>query len=546
MRANPQLSALVLLLSLGAIAMPGCNCGVDPLERPVPHMNVTPKQVVLDGVPVAQDTRIVVRVTNDSIVNLPLLTAHLADGADPAFTLEPDFPAEVFAGQTAEIIIIVRPLLANTINAVLVIDGPCGGAPCTESEQGAKPADHVEVPIVVNAIDAGLPDICDYPEGVQFGLVGQNDVARETVPMKNCGVRDLLIDEVFFCATPAAGETPDARGCGADVQIRLNTALDAGQPLPPNSALSVELLFRPLDLEEHTGDLVIMSNDPDENPVIIPVVGRGSACPIAVAELVDGPDFEPFDIVRIDGSNSIASNSTVPGSFLGRFEWSPRQRPVGSIETPNPDDGVATEIAAELAGRYIVALDVFETVFDSNGVLQGEVRSCEPALVTFDVVPTEELLIQLVWDHADADLDLHLVRAGGDVFTHEDDCYFSNREPQQTVDEPLWSVLPEENPVLDVDDNRGYGPENLNIVAPAPNSQWQVLVHYWNKQTDLDPRTTATVRVFVYGVQTMEITRTFEDEEFMWQALDITWPAVEGDAPSISQLGIVEPFPRPF
>ena len=509
-------------------------------------MKVAPQQVVLEAVPVAQDTRLVVRVTNDSIVNLSRLSARLAEGSDPAFKLQGDVPVEVFSGQTGEIVVVVRPLLVSTINATLIIDGPCAGVPCTASEPGAKPVDHVEVPIIVNAIDAGLPDICDYPESLEFGLVGQNDVARESVPMKNCGVRDLLIDEVFFCATPAEGETADARGCGADQQIRLSTALAAGQPLPPSSALSVEVLFRPLDLLEHSGDLVIVSNDPDENPVVIPVVGRGSACPTAVAELVDAPDFEPFDIVRIDGSNSMASGSSVPGSFLGRFAWSPRQRPLGSIEIPNPDDGVATEIAVELAGRYIVALDVFETIFDPNGVLLGEVRSCEPALVTFDVVPTEELLIQLVWDHADADLDLHLVRAGGQVFTHEDDCYFSNREPAQSTDEPLWSVVSEENPVLDVDDSRGYGPENLNVVAPAANSQWRVLVHYWNKQTDLDPRTRATVRVFVYGVQTMEISRTFQDEEFLWQALDITWPAVEGDAASLSQLGIVDPFPRPF
>jgi hypothetical protein len=544
MRALPSLP-LLALLSL-AIAANGCNCGLEPLERPVPHMKVTPKRVVLDGVAVAQDTRIVVQVQNDSIINLDLLSARLAEGSDPAFVVQADFPTEVFAGQTGEIIVVVRPRLVSTIHATLVIDGVCAGLPCRAGD-GAQPADHVEVPLVVNAIDAGLPDICDYPESIAFGLVGKNDVARETVPLKNCGVRDLIIDRVLFCHAPADGETPDADGCGANDEIRVSTVLQPGQPLPPQSSLSLELLFLPVDLDEHAGDLVIFSNDPDEYPVVIPVVGRGSACPSAVAELVDDPsEIEPFDTVRIDGSNSMAADSTEPGSFLGRFEWTLRQRPQGSTTTPFPDDLPATEVETDLAGRYIVDLHVYETVFDQNGVLEGEVRSCVPSTVTFDVIPTEDLLIQLVWDHADADLDLHLVRGGGQVFTHEDDCYFSNREPEQTVDEPAWSAVAEENPVLDVDDSRGYGPENLNIKAPAGGSQWTVLVHYWNKQTDGEPRTTATVRVFVYGVQAMEISRTFEDEEQLWQALDITWPNVEGDAPALSQIGIVEPFPRPF
>ena len=217
-----------------------------------------------------------------------------------------------------------------------------------------------------------------------------------------------------------------------------------------------------------------------------------------------------------------------------------RQRPGGSTALPFPDDTPSTELETDVAGRYIVDLHVYEIHED------GRVRSCEPATVTFDVVPSEELLIQLVWDHPTADLDLHLVRAGGTEFTHEDDCYFSNREPQQTVDLPDWSIVPEENPVLDVDDHDGYGPENLNIVAPADDSQWRVLVHYWNKLTDGDARTTATVRVFVYGQQVMEVSRTFETDEQLWEALDITWPATEGDPAALSQLGVVREYPRPF
>jgi hypothetical protein len=542
MRALPAFALLAIT------SVYGCKCDVDPLETPKPHMKVTPEVVVLNGVPVAQDTRIVIQVQNDSIIELNTLNAELdIESSDPAFKLDEDYPRFVLSGQTGEIVVVVRPLVVSTITASLIITGDGHDTPLETDD--AQPSPRVVVPITVNAIDAGLPDICDYPdEPLVFGLVGMNDVARLEVPVKNCGVRDLILDEVLYCPSlDDEGATPDpvVAECAviATDPIRLGTEIEAGTPMAPGSVTSIPLLFRPLDLLEHTGSFVIRSNDPDEPVVVIPVEGEGSACPVAVAELIDDPDsIEPFDTVRLDGRNSMASDSDVPGSFQGRgtYEWTLRQRPQGSTATVFPPDEDGTEIETDLAGRYVVDLHVYET--HDN----GEVRSCVPSTVTFDVVPTEELLIQLVWDHETADLDLHLVRGGGTEFTHEDDCYFSNREPQQTEEFPDWSAVPEENPVLDVDDDEGYGPENMNIVAPAPGSQWNVLVHYWNQQTDGDARTTATVRVFVYGQQVMEIQRVFEEEEVLWEALDITWALEELAQPTLSQVGVVREYPRPF
>ena len=120
--------------------------------------------------------------------------------------------------------------------------------------------------------------------------------------------------------------------------------------------------------------------------------------------------------------------------------------------------------------------------------------------------------------------------------------YFSNREP---VGAP-WSDDPAQNPRLDVDDDGGYGPENTNVVHPAPNARFTAYVHYWRAQTDGDPRTTATLRVYVYGQQVIEVARTFEGDEQLWEALDIDWPAIQGAPATISQVGQVTPFPRPF
>jgi hypothetical protein len=516
--------ALALML-LAPLAPGGCDCDVDPLARQYPRMNVSPKDVTLDNVPIAQDTEIVFTVSNPALVDLHELHVELSEGADPAFTLDEDYPVEVLGGTSAQVRLTVRPLAKTTIEATLVF---------TAQDDAVPP--RVEVPIKVTGIDAGVPDIEATPAVVEFGAVGRLDVARASVDVKNVGTRDLLLDCVYFVPTGADDSDASIDDCpvqGAfddvDASIGITTPVGRGSPVPPNNVASIGLRFRPEDLDLHGGELVILSNDPDEPEVRIPVSGTGSECPTAVITFVDGDEeIKPFDTVRLYGGDSIPADEPIE-----LYEWTLEQRPVGATTVLSSLDTSATEVPVDLAGQYVVSLHVFDT--------EG-IRSCEPALATINVIPTEDLVVQLVWDHADADLDLHMLREGGTPFTHEGDCYFSNRAPE---DAP-WSANPDENPVLDHDDDEGYGPENLNIKHPAPGSRWTLLVHYWNKQTDESPITDATVRVFAYGQQVVEITRTFEDDQQLWTALEIVWPVQAQAPPTLNQIGSIEPFQRPF
>ncbi|MCC7111906.1 MAG: hypothetical protein IT382_21605 [Deltaproteobacteria bacterium] len=498
------------LLALGLATAGACRCGVDPLERPVPGMRVDPEEAHLSGVPVAQDTRIVVTVTNDRILALQELSAVLGEDSDPAFRLEEDFATEVLPGQTVELVVVVRPRVVSDIAASLEIT----------AQEDAAPRSRVVVPITVSAIDAGVPDICEVPESIEFDRIGQSDVARSPIPVKNCGIRDLIIDEVVF-----------EPGTAGDESIRVNPSGAVGYAVGPGESVSLDLVFAPQDLEQHCGELVIRSNDPDEPELRMPACGRAAVCPVACLELVDEVEgIEPFDTVRIDGRCSTPGS---PDTVIEAWEWSQSIRPVGSTAVLSSNTADRVELATDLPGEYCALLHVY----DNTGV-----RSCEPAEVCFDVVPTEDLHMQLVWDHPSADLDLHITRDDGAPFSHDTDVYFSNREP---VGAP-WSDDPDQNPRLDVDDNDGYGPENSNVVHPGPSARFTAYVHYWNAQTDGDPRTTATLRVFVYGQQVIEVSRTFEADEQLWEALDIDWPAIQGAQPTLSQVGQVTPFPRPF
>jgi hypothetical protein len=491
--------------ALLAVALGGCECG-DILQEIDAAMIVTPKEVKENRVAVAQDTEIEIKVSNPSGTPLRITNIALVDNPDPAFRLQKELPDGVVAGGEERFLVIVRPQTVSTIKATLRIEGDSNRTP------------RVDVPLVIESADLGLPDIEVDPLEVDFDRIGEGDVVRAQVNISNVGIRDLIIDSTTLM--------PLVEG---DASIRIVTPLPPGWLLQPNETVTVELVFAPEDTALHEATLLIGNSDPDESLVEVPVRGQGHTCPTAVAQILEDPeDLEPLDTIRLDASESYTD---AEDTTIAAWEWRLSQRPVGStavIENADLERGLIT---CDIAGDYEIAL----TVYDDTGV-----RSCSDGIVRFTCVPTEELHIQLVWDHPDADLDLHLIRGNGEPFNHTFDTYFSNREPDWFPDNP------ESNPSLDVDDNRGYGPENVNIETPLPGSEWRVFVHYWNKQTDGDAFTLATLRIYAKGQLQGEFAQAFDTDELMWQAVQIEWPNDEASLPTVNPLGIVEPFARPF
>ncbi len=92
------------------------------------------------------------------------------------------------------------------------------------------------------------------------------------------------------------------------------------------------------------------------------------------------------------------------------------------------------------------------------------------------------LNVRLNWGDIDTDLDLHLVRDGGTFADEANDCYYatcksSNSMGTSSLD---WGVAgwDADNPLLDVDDATGGGPENILLADPADGT-YTVMVHYY-------------------------------------------------------------------
>lgn len=102
--------------------------------------------------------------------------------------------------------------------------------------------------------------------------------------------------------------------------------------------------------------------------------------------------------------------------------------------------------------------------------------------------------VQLTWtSDPSSDLDLHLLRPGGSMFTGND-CYFGNC----TGTGLEWGATGAAgNPVLDVDDVNGYGPENIYLTSGAEAGEYRIIIHNYDGTVG----EVATVRIYLNDVE---------------------------------------------
>ncbi|MEW5848872.1 MAG: choice-of-anchor D domain-containing protein [Myxococcota bacterium] len=521
-----------LALLLAAIPLSGCEGCLDqgPLAQTYAIPTVSPETLDFGTVDVAQITRSSFTISNTGQWDYEQLTFTLSEATDPAFKLG-DLPFEVKPGEDIAVEVTVFPLVANAIEGEVKIRGHIGGGQYQD----------LTVKLVARAENRGLPDITVDPMVVDFGRIGRGDVKHASLTIRNDGIRDLILDalelETFEGSPFRCGECPSY----------------TRHVMRPNEVVTIRLSFNPQDVQDYQSALrVYAANDPDEPETEVLLTGSGTQAPTCQVDLLDDvSQLQPQTTVRLDGSRS---TSSVPGAYIARYEWD-LYRPAGSttvvesqgpnrpsglqlaVECPDPDDNTQTpcstrvDVLADIAGSYVLTL----VVEDSLGI-----RSA-PCSADFRAIPKEQLHVQLVWDHPTADMDLHFQRGTGPTFQHETDCYFSNRFP-------VWFGANAEdprNPRLDVDDQGGFGPENVNVTTPA-QGQYRVSVHYWNAKTQGDPSASATVRIYVRGQLMLEQGNFFTSDQEMWHVADIEWPSDPEAQPTINPLGEVVPYSRPF
>lgn len=348
---------------------------------------------------------------------------------------------------------------------------------------------------------------------LQFERAPINGRAAKSVSIQNCSsTTSIAIERIAI--TDSASER-----FGLD-DLPTELLQDGRYRLLPGDELRFFVTFDPTDDSTVRGALTIRSNATQRGVETLLLEGTGveNVCPEAVATAqVDGMPPQTDLVVQPQTSVLLSGvGSSDPITSITRYEWTIVSQPNGSTGDrliPSADV-VAPTLRVNLYGVYEIRL----TVFDAAGL-----PSCEPAIVRVHVVPSSDLVVMLTWntpndlnigDEFGADLDLHLLRPGGDWNVPADDVHAGN----PTAD---WGAPgPADDPRLLVSDDDGAGPELVELSSPTRGT-YGVGVEY--EAADSFGASTATARVYIRGEFRGEWSALLTDESQFWHVADVVW-----------------------
>lgn len=230
----------------------------------------------------------------------------------------------------------------------------------------------------------------------------------------------------------------------------------------------------------------------------------------------DGEEIDPDAPVAIcDVTPDKVRPITQSASWLGAdsydpndeeltdYSWTLVDRPVGSAAImPSGGNADRSGFETDLAGDYVGQL----IVTNESGV------KSPPCEVTLTAEPVEALWVEMFWESANDDMDLHLLAPGGTLET-DTDCYYANCTPSSWSGGLDWGIPGDstDDPTLDLDDITLTGPENVNIEMPEDDS-YTVIVHDHTSQT-FTAGNAVTINIYLDGSLQWSDTRVIVGED---------------------------------
>jgi hypothetical protein len=443
----------------------------DPSGANGPAIELSPETLDFGLLPAGETAA--ATFTISSVGETTLLVRDVRLGMGPFTLPEPPGELRLTPGASAEVSVIYTS--GNPADAAWV---------SVFSDSAARPEARVQ--LLGGTIG---PAIALDPPAVHFGPVLRDTVGTQEVRVLNLGTAPLTVTGL---SVVGAGFSLDA-GVATPFQVE------------PGADAPLALHFSPPSSGAFTGTLWVESDAPTS--VVSAPLDAQSGQPIAVCR-ADPPtvdaNAEPTDLI---GSDSYDAE----GGTIVAWDWTLLSRPPGSgAVLPTSSGAVIRGFRPDLAGAYEVVL-----VVTNDAGLRSE-----PCVTVVDAVPSQDLWVELSWEHAGDDMDLHVVAPGGELTTSAD-CYFANCVGGRLD----WGAPGNaaDNPHLDLDDIPGTGPENINIAAPAAGV-YTVYVHDY-PGTVYESANEVWVRIFLGGTLAWEGPRILAGENTFAPIAEIDWPA---------------------
>ncbi|MFZ5467988.1 MAG: choice-of-anchor D domain-containing protein, partial [Myxococcota bacterium] len=455
----------------------GCDCGPGDTRTVRPQLVPPAEAVDFGAVPVLNEKLENVPVLNVGRGNLEVTSASIVEGGTP-FSVKAA-PSEVESGATMPVELSFVPPAESDYTATLVL------------ETNDRDNPRVEVKLSGKGSTRAIMEV--DPTTLDFGRVGECGAAVKTFAIRSKGTADLIVEDIAFTEgtsadfsfvgstrTPAVVKAVGANGLPGQIQLTVKYTVALGTTAPG------------------MGGIRVRGTDPDLREVVVSLSGQPNLAPLAViAPLGNGA---PGLQVSLDGSGSSDPDADLPLAY----KWTLRQKPLGSSTTIDAPDQVSSTMRLDTAvpGEYEVELNVT----DATGV-----KNCSPARTRIVAAPAQKLLVEMFWNHARTDMDLHVLRTvGSPVSTPPDDCFFANPVPD-------WGVSGDtsDDPQFLRDALTGYGPEIVGYVNPI-DTTYRIVVEHAHDHLDPNPASEVTVRVYQFGVVKAEFKKTLTQRGEFW------------------------------
>jgi len=478
-----------------------------------------------DGEP--QFTLADVRVVGENATETELVKPADVDDGSPVLVVgDPELLARDV--MLAEVTVRYTPRFEASAEATLIITSDAGnvlGGP----ERDGETVD-LAFHLTGNGLDLGRPQIRIEPEVCNFGQVGVNVAAFCELTISNDGTRDLAMDQFRFSDdTPVASSGADTYDLSLHV-FGVQSSVFLPQYIAPGTGTTVRLFANPEVVGPASGQLLIHSNDPLTPDVTVGLQVEGAIAPTAICKIASingvpnnnpSPQIRPLDDVVLTAGDSQAST---PGATIASYEWWIISRPLQSSNELTTVNQQTTQFTFNSSGSPVMAVDVAGfydigcRVTDTTGAV-----STNDARVSFNVIPSDALHVQLTWDSPNYDYDLHLLKDNGG-WCSQNSCYYGNCNTNApTTILPEWDgiggVTPGD-PTLDIDDLSGYGPENINVDEPT-DAVYRIGVHAYDFTVSTD--VWVTVKVYVNGALAYEDSREMSIGKSFWQVAEVDW-----------------------
>jgi hypothetical protein len=348
----------------------------------------------------------------------------------------------------------------------------------------------------------GKPEIMVSPEVVNFGVVPEGESVGSILTLASVGTQTLNI---------TAMQVGDGRWAFSLLEPVVGS-------LEPDTATEFTVVYNSLGTAAE-GMLEILSNDPDHPNLSVPLLAEAVDTPdtgdtadtgVPLSQPVAVCSVDPAEVLAIhESADWIGSTSYDLDGTIVDYSWILYSSPAGATTAMPGGTANRRGFTPDVAGEYVGEL----TVTDNDGI------TSEPCYATLNATAGDGLWVEMFWRYSGDDMDLHLLDDGG-TLTTTSDCYYANC---------TWGSLnwggggTSDDPILDLDDIPGTGPENINIDSPARGT-YTVYVHDYPGSQYIG-RNDVTVNVYLGGSLIWTDTRNINSENCYEPFVEVSVPS---------------------